>query len=314
VRRVRAYTSPRMYTLTPPRQEGTAIVRKGRKLGYADFGSPTGRTFVWFHGTPGGRRQIPEDARVLAEKSDLRIIGIDRPGTGLSTGNLCENIVDLTPDVAMLMDHLGVDRFSVIGLSGGGPYALASAYAMPDRVVVAGILGGVIPNVGEESRPGGVVGGLSGLRPVLPWISPALARAFQVILPGLSPVGTQALDLFAHFSPEGDRIVFARPEVKAMFIDDLVGSGRRGIAGPFNDLALFLRPWGFSVRDITVPVRWWHGDADNWVPLAHAEYLVPMIPDAELYIRPGESHLGGLGAAEEVISVLLNHWDAPTLA
>jgi pimeloyl-ACP methyl ester carboxylesterase len=75
------------------------------------------------------------------------------------------------------------------------------------------------------------------------------------------------------------------------------------------DFLLFARPWGFSVRDITVPVRWWHGDADNIVPLAHAEHMVSLIPDAELYVRPGESHLGGFAAAEEVLAMLMAVWD-----
>jgi pimeloyl-ACP methyl ester carboxylesterase len=67
------------------------------------------------------------------------------------------------------------------------------------------------------------------------------------------------------------------------------------------------------VTDINVPVRWWHGDADNWVPLAQAQKLVPVIPHAQLYLRPGESHLGGLGAAEEVLNVLLEVWDREAL-
>jgi pimeloyl-ACP methyl ester carboxylesterase len=102
--------------------------------------------------------------------------------------------------------------------------------------------------------------------------------------------------------------VFARPEVKAMFIDDLLGGSRSGISAPIFDFILFCRPWGFSVRDISVPVRWWHGDADHIVPLAHGRHMVSLIPGAELFIRPGESHLGGLGAAEEVLETLLAAW------
>jgi len=284
------------------------VVRGGRNLGYADFGSETGRTVVWYHGTPGGRRQVPEDARVLAAKNDLRVIGIDRPGIGLSTGHLYRNILDFTTDVEILLNELKVDRFAIVGLSGGGPYALATAYAMPDRVTVAGILGGVAPHVGEESIEGGLVGYLSRLRSSLPFISLPLARVLQVAIFGLGPFGPQALDLFARYSPEGDRIVFAREEIKSMFIDDIIGNSRHGISAPLRDLALFLRPWGFSVADISVPVRWWHGDADHFVPLEHAEHLVPLIPHAQLYIRPGESHLGAFGAAEEVLHVLLEHW------
>ncbi len=298
-----------MYDLTPPRVEKTVVVREGRKLGVAEFGSSTGRAVVWFHGTPGARRQIPEDARVMAGTDDLRIIGIDRPGIGLSTSHLYSSLYDSVADVAIALDHLGVDRFAVVGLSGGGPYALATAHAFPDRVTAAGILGGVAPNVGEGHIAGGLVGALAGTRFALPWLRHPLGRVFQALVGALGPVGPQALDLFARISPEGDRVVLGREEIKAMFLDDLISNSRHGLEAPLNDLILFLRPWGFDVRDITVPVRWWHGDADHIVPFAHGDHLAALIPNAQLYVRPGESHLGGLGAAGEVLRTILALWD-----
>jgi pimeloyl-ACP methyl ester carboxylesterase len=294
-----------MYQLTPPRREGTVVVRDKRKLGFAEFGSETGQTFLWFHGTPGARRQIPEDARKMAEADRLRIIGIDRPGIGFSTPHLYESILDVVPDIEMLLDQLEVERFAVVGLSGGGPYALATAFAMPERVKVAGILGGVAPNVGPEAISGGLVGYLAGTLPVLPWVRLPLSQLLRGLVACASPVGPQALELFARFSPEGDRVVLVRDEIKAMFLDDLMKNSRRRLGAPLDDLILFLRPWGFSVRDIKVPVRWWHGDADHIVPFAHGSHVVSLIPHAQLYVRHGESHLGGLGAAEEVLNTLL---------
>jgi pimeloyl-ACP methyl ester carboxylesterase len=94
-----------------------------------------------------------------------------------------------------------------------------------------------------------------------------------------------------------------------MFLDDL--SGRR-LRAPVDDIILFTRDWGFSVRDVKVPVKWWHGDADHIVPLSHGEHMVDLLPDAELFVRPGESHLGGFAAAEEVLETLLAAWDTTT--
>jgi pimeloyl-ACP methyl ester carboxylesterase len=241
----------------------------------------------------------------MAGENDFRIIGLDRPGIGLSSPHLYESILDFVPDLELLLDHLDVGRFAVVGLSGGGPYALATAFALPDRVTAAAILGGVVPNVGEDSMEGGVVGYLSRFRSALPWVSAPLSRLVQGLIVAVGPLGPQALGLYGHFAPEGDRIVLARPDIKAMFLDDLIKNSRRGMGAALNDLALFFRPWGFSVTEITVPVRWWHGDADNFVPLDHACQLIACIPNAQLYERPGESHLGGLGAAKEVIDVLL---------
>ena len=107
--------------ITAPRLEGTVRVRDGRKLGIAEFGTPDGQPIVWLHGTPGARRQIPEEARKLADARGLRIIGIDRPGVGLSTAHQYEDIFDFVTDLEIVVDQLGIERFATIGLSGGAP-------------------------------------------------------------------------------------------------------------------------------------------------------------------------------------------------
>src|SRR3546814_4240350 len=89
-----------------------------------------------------------------------------------------------------------------------------------------------------------------------------------------------------------------------MFLDDLLNGSRFQTSAPLNDVVLFARDWGFRVADIAVPVRWWHGDADHIVPFAHGEHTTSLIPDAELHTISGESHLGGLGIAEEVLGTL----------
>jgi pimeloyl-ACP methyl ester carboxylesterase len=303
-----------MAELTAPRVEGTVVVREGRKLGFAEFGPASDRTVVWLHGTPGARRQIPQAARRIAVQREIRVLGIDRPGVGLSTPHSYESIVDFVPDVALLLDQLDVERVTVIGLSGGGPYALATAAALPDRVGVVGILGGVAPTTGPDGVPGGLVGLAGRFGPVAPAMREPASVALHAFVRAARPLGPQALDLFARLSPEGDRRVLAQPEIKAMFLDDLTRNTRRGFRAPMYDLRLFLRHWGFELADVKTPVRWWHGDADHIVPLAHGQHVVPRLPDAELYVREGESHLGGLGAAEEVIDALAAVWDGGPIA
>ena len=295
--------------ITVPRVEGTVSVREGRKLGFAEFGPVGGRAVVWLHGTPGARRQIPEAARLAAVEMDVRLLGIDRPGVGLSTPHLYDSILDFTVDLEIVLDQLGITELAVIGLSGGGPYALAAAYAMPGRVRSAGILGGVAPTRGDDAAPGGLVGFANRFAPLLPPMRGVMATALTRFVWALRPFAGRALQAYAAISPEGDRAVLNRPEMRAMFLDDIIGNSRRGIGAPVNDLILFTRHWGFSVRDIEAPVRWWHGDSDHIVPLAHGEHVVALLPDATLTLRPGESHLGGLDAAEEVLGTLLELWD-----
>ena len=298
-----------MSLISAPRVEGTIRVREGRKLGFAEFGPLRGRPFVWLHGTPGGRRQIPEAARIAAGELGIRIVGIDRPGVGLSTPHLYDSILDFTPDLEIVFDQLGLDQVAMIGLSGGGPYALAAGHAFPTRVAAVGVLGGVVPTQGHDAVPGGLVGLFARIGPILPPLRVPLSLVLSAFVRIVRPVMSPGFDLYARFSPEGDRRVFGRPEIKAMFLDDLIGNSRRGLQAPVYDLILFTRPWGFSLSGIRVPVWWWHGDADHIVPLAQARQVVPRIPAAGLTTRPGESHLGGLDAAKEVLAKLLALWD-----
>lgn len=293
--------------ITPPRFERSVKVRHGRRLGVAEFGPPGGRGLFWLHGTPGARRQIPEEARQLAEARGLRVIGIDRPGVGLSPPHQYECVADFVPDLELVADQLGVERFSTVGLSGGGPYAMAAAARLPDRVASVGVLGGVVPTVGPDAVSGGLVGLAHQFRYLLPVVGAPAGFALQSFVRLARPIGSQLLELYARVSPPGDREVLLRPEVKAMFLDDLISNGSRGLRSVVHDGILFTREWGFTADDVAVPLTWWHGDADHIVPLAHAEHLVPRIPGATLHVRPGESHLGGMGIADEVVSTVM-HW------
>lgn len=124
----------------------------------------------------------------------------------------------------------------------------------------------------------------------------------------IRPVANTALFLYAAVSPEGDRRLLTRPEFGAMFLDDLLNGSRKQLAAPFNDIILFTQDWGFRLDEVKVPVRWWHGDSDHIVPFAHGKHVVSLLPDAELFVLPGESHLGGLGRGEEILATLMKIW------
>ncbi|MGA9361163.1 MAG: alpha/beta hydrolase, partial [Mycobacterium sp.] len=126
-----------------PKLEGNVAVDDDRQISFAEFGAPQGRAVFWLHGTPGARRQIPTEARVYAEDHDIRLIGIDRPGIGSSTPHRYETIAAFAADLRTIADTLGIDKMAVVGLSGGGPYALACAAGLSDRVVAVAVLGGV---------------------------------------------------------------------------------------------------------------------------------------------------------------------------
>ncbi|HKY57844.1 MAG TPA: alpha/beta hydrolase [Aeromicrobium sp.] len=289
-----------------PVLEGSVAVRDGRRLSFAEHGAPRGPALIWFHGTPGSRRQIPLDARAYAVDNGIRIIGVDRPGIGSSTPYQYPNIADFPADIALLADALGIDTFRTIGLSGGGPYALACGALLPDRVVGVGVLGGVAPTVGPDAIDGGLVALAKRLAPLVNHGRVPLGLALTLAIRLVRPFAGTGLDLYAAVQPPGDKNLLSRPEFKAMFLDDLLNGSRFQTSAPLADAVLFARDWGFQLADVKVPVRWWHGDDDHIIPFGHGQHVVSRLPDALLSVIDGESHLGGLGIAQAVIEDLMS--------
>jgi pimeloyl-ACP methyl ester carboxylesterase len=292
-----------------PKLEGNIAVGDDRQIGFAEFGDPQGRAVFWLHGTPGARRQIPMEARVYAEQRQIRLIGVDRPGIGSSTPYQYDTVFAFADDLRTIADTLGVDKFEVIGLSGGGPYTLACAAAMPDRVVAAGVLGGVAPALGPDAISGGVMAFGSAVAPLLQLAGYPIRLAAVSLVRMIRPVAEPVLYMYARISPEADRRLLVRPEFKAMFLDDLLNGSRKQLAAPFADVIVFARDWGFRLDEVKVPVHWWHGDADHIIPFSHGQHVVSRLPDATFHPMPGESHLGGLGRAEEILRTMTESWD-----
>ena len=294
-----------MKNVRRPALEGTVAVRDDRRLSFAEYGSRRGPAIIWMHGTPGARRQIPLEARAYAERHEIRIIGIDRPGIGSSTPYLYPSIIDWTADLEILLDTLAIDTVRLVGLSGGGPYVLAAGAALPERVHGVGVLGGVAPTRGVDAAAGGIIQLAVRLAPLLAAARVPLGVALTAAIRVVRPLAGTGLDLYAAVQPPGDRTLLARPEFKAMFLDDLLNGSRFQTSAPLSDLVLFTRDGGFSAADVRVPVRWWHGDDDHIVPFAHGRHMVDRLPDATMTVIDGESHLGGLAIAEQVIGTLL---------
>jgi pimeloyl-ACP methyl ester carboxylesterase len=298
---------------TLPRLEGTVLLPDGRRLGYAEYGNPHGTLVLWFHGTPGARRQVPPAAREAAERLGLRLVCVERPGVGASSDHMYRQVRDAAADIAAVADDLGHHRFLILGLSGGGPYALACAHEMPDRVVAVGVLGGLVPTTGEEAAAHtGIVSLTRPFNPLLTIFRRALGLGLWSFIRVSEPAGHYLYRAYTHLLPHGDDTVLDDPELEAMFVDDLTTGGRRQFNAFVNDLVLVGRPWGFKVADVRVPVRWWHGDTDPFVSLEQAQRTVALLPDVELHVRHGESHLGGFAAAGEMLQTLAELWEQRT--
>ena len=222
-----------MSELDRPRLEGSVAVRDGRRLSFAEFGDPRGAAIVWMHGTPGARRQIPVEARAFAEEHDLRIIGVDRPGIGSSTPHLYRDILDWTGDLVELCDVLDIDTLRVIGLSGGGPYALAAGRgaARPGARRRGARGSGARPRVPTRS-PAGWSRLAPYAAPVLSLTRVPLGFVLAQVIRLVRPIAGPIIDGYAAVQPRGDKELLARPEFRAMFLDDLLNGARFQVERP----------------------------------------------------------------------------------
>jgi pimeloyl-ACP methyl ester carboxylesterase len=291
----------------PPLSEFSLLLDSGRTLGIGEFGQHTGTPVLWFHGTPGARRQVPLVARQFATENNLRILCIERPGIGLSTPHLYENLSEWGEDMREITQKLGLKRFGLVGLSGGGPYVLATAHAMPDSVMAAAIFGGVAPAVGPDAPEGGHVAKAVPVQRYLTWMRKPLGFALSRTVLSLHPFAKQVFDTMLRFAPQQEANMLARADLRSMFLDDLLLGSKTGIQSIVNDIILFARPWGFSLGGIQVPVHLWQGTEDLIVPPDHAEALASSIPGAGFTLCEGSGHLAGLDRTDDALRFILKH-------
>jgi pimeloyl-ACP methyl ester carboxylesterase len=275
-------------------------LRDGRDLGYAEWGAEDGKPLMLFHGLPGSRLfagLLDGDARRLG----IRLIAPERPGIGLSTRDEHRRITDWPDDILELADWLDLGRFPVAGISGGGPYAAACAWRMPQRLTCAGLLSSVGPFQAPEATKGMM--GFNRLLFGSAAKAPPVARG-MVALPGLTTrLPESAMSKMAAQGPDAE--ILRRPEVLHGFRADLREAYRQGSGGTADDMFLASRPWRFPLGEITVKTYLWQGEADKNVPPSMGRYLASKIPDCEAEFIPGAGHLWALDNLEAIASKLI---------
>jgi pimeloyl-ACP methyl ester carboxylesterase len=275
--------------MTATREATILRLDGGRELAFTELGDPSGTPVFGFHGTPGSYRlftALDPDARRLG----LRLIAPDRPGYGRSDYVPDRRLLDWPRDVAAIADYLGIAKFGVFGVSGGGPHAAVCAHQLAPRLLGAAIVCGIAETLTDEDA--------RGMMPVNRWIT-RLARRSQWLVWPLFAVMTFAMRFFGEAVvrsmrkqlPPPDLRVIEQPDVRAAFLEEGRRMPRTAARATAQDFALFTRPWGFRLEDIPVPVDVFCGELDVNVPVAHGRVQADRIPNAKLHYFAEEAHL-----------------------
>jgi pimeloyl-ACP methyl ester carboxylesterase len=281
----------------------------GRKLGYDERGPADGKPLFYFHGSPSSRVEsalyVSDE---LLQSLNVRLIVADRPGMGLSDFQPNRRILDFPRDILALADHLNIERFAILAYSLGGPYGLACAYAIPERLSKVGIVSGaamftdseLMKNINEGTRK----------FLTMPRESPFMSRLFLRLMLGVMPrlAPRQFVAGAASVLPASDReIVDSDSEFQQGFIRMVREATRQGTRGAFHESLLSVTERGFRLEDIQMPILLWHGEADQNIPVEMARYMESAIPNCEAKFYPNEGHLSLFKTkSEEMVYSLLN--------
>ena len=268
-----------------PEVDAELELSDGRALGYAIWGDPQGQDVLLFHGAPSSRMFAPDPAVTAAR--GVRLVTIDRPGYGRSDPQSGRKILDWPSDVEHLADALDLQEFAVMAHSSGGPYALACALAMPERVSRVVLASCVVPL--DELTPELVGIGDDGHHLVeLSRSDPE--RAATMIADSASWLLEEPDRFLSVPRPEPDTRLLQQPQVRQMFAASVREAVRRGLDGYVSDEVLERRPWGYRLDDIMLPVVVWHGAQDGYIPQAHAETMASLLPNSRLRLDSDLGH------------------------
>jgi pimeloyl-ACP methyl ester carboxylesterase len=257
-----------------------------------------------FHGLPGSRLAwglLPGDPF----PPGLRIIAPDRPGYGNSDPKPGRTLLDWADDVIALADRLGLGRFSIVGVSGGGPGALACACKIPRRLVRVGVVAGAAP-----TNAPGVFTGMSGVNRFFmrlawraPWLSRLNTRLLASVIRRNPGRYIDAVQRKVHIV---DRAILARPGIRDLLVRDFAEALREGGQGMSDDMAAnHGRPWGFALDRIETKVLFWYCALDRSVPPAMGRYLGRAVPGSEFHLVRDAGHLWILLHLGEVLCRLM---------
>lgn len=284
----------------------TVVLRDGRTLGFAEYGNPDGEPILYFHGHPSSRLDWALfDPSDIVTQMSIRLIAPDRPGHGLSSYQPGRTMLDWPDDMTELADVLKLERFGVLGVSGGGPYAAACAFKIPLRLSRIAIVCGMGPSEADGAKQG------------TSWIYAGKSALVRNIMLKMMALGLQRnpqefqrrflSQASAAFSAPDARLLedngFADPFLELTFREAL----HSGIKGASHDAKLYSKPWGFRLEEIAYDVHLWHGEQDRQVLPSVGHYVADTIPTCHAIFPRNEGHLSlPRNFARDILSTLIS--------
>lgn len=234
---------------------------------------------------------LEKDALALG----VRVIALDRPGIGRSDPKTGDRLLDWPADVVAAAELLKIERFAVQGMSAGGPYALACAHLIPEKVTGCGLISAVPPpEIARRSGPR--------LRRFAWWVAHRFPNYLRRRLEQFRPDGQpdegmvrQRMLRVSQWLGGQDEILMQSGEMRALLARTMVETARQGAAANRDEIERLVRPWGFDVRHIKLDrVFIWHGEMDRIMPVGPARLLAKRIAACQAIFYPQEGHFSVL--------------------
>jgi pimeloyl-ACP methyl ester carboxylesterase len=281
----------------------TVRLPDGRRMAVHVVGRPDGFPVLYLHGAIGSPLDCAGELRGALDELGLRLVLVQRPGFGGSDPDPGRTMTGFARDVEHVADALGAARLAIVGVSAGGPYAVACAHELPDRITAAAAVSSLSPMCPPCDVPGlpahvrvllrAIAGHPELVTRVGDRMLAALAR-HPALLARLMALGAAPADR-AHLADPGTRRTAA-----ATFIEATAG----GVGSLVDDHLVTSRPWGFELGRVAAPVHVWHGMHDRLVPVEHALQLVAALPRCRVFLDPGEGHFFFRRRVREILATV----------
>jgi len=284
------------------------ILPDGRKLSYAEFGKPDGHPVLYCHGSYSARLEPLLVGEEVFRQYGLRVIAVDRPGMGESDFLPNREYTDFTRDIVFLADSLGIEKFSILAISGGGPYAAACAANIPQRISKVVLVSGSWQIDKEAIK---AIGSPMNLMWQVALHMPFLLKSVVKIMVKLMSQGPK--DDYDENSPPTndimpavDQAAMASPERMTIYQKTLMESVKQGVKGAAWDIRMNVRKWDFDPDEIQIPILLFHGGLDRNMPLAQVQQTANQLHNTRLITYPHDGHISTFANhSDEIVKALI---------